>query len=171
MNSRRMAVETFQQQPSLQATLLASGLTLFLLIGILPAQAANPQVPWECSNYEGDPQTRCLNTFIEFQREKIGQLEGKLQAQQDTVSQLKDQADRQAAATADLQRHLSDRPATTVVPALYPHTYAYPQGLGFRLYLGLGRSWIYGPPNYYFPYWSPRYNLHLHWGHHRGHHR
>jgi hypothetical protein len=163
MNSRRTAVETFRQQPSLQTALRASGLTILLLIASLPARAASPQVPWECSNYDGDAQTRCLNAFIELQREKIGQLEGQLQAQQSTVGQLKDQADRQAAATADLQRQLSDRPATTVAPVPYPYTYFYPPGLGFGLYLG--RPWIYGPSYYYRPYWSSRY--HRHGGHRR----
>lgn len=165
MNGRRTAVETLRQHPSLRTTIWVSGLALLLLIGVLPARAATPQVPWECSNYEGDAQTRCLNTFIEFQREKIGQLEGQLQAQQVTVGQLKDQVDRQAAATANLQRQLSDRPTTTVAPAPYPFMYFYPPSLGFGLYLG--RPWIYGygPSYYYRPYWGPLF--YRHWGHRR----
>ncbi|TKS60940.1 MAG: hypothetical protein EWM72_00927 [Nitrospira sp.] len=165
MNGRRSVVETFRQHPSLQATIWVIDLTLLLLIGALPVRAEIPRVPWECSNYEGDTQTRCLNTFIEFQREKIGQLEGQLQAQQDTVGQLKNQVDRQAAATADLQRQLSDRPTTTVAPDPYPYVYFHPPGLGFGLYLG--RPWIYGygPPYYYRPYWGPLF--YRHWGHRR----
>jgi len=163
MNSRRTAVEPFRHHPSLQATALTSGLAVLLLIGTLPARASTPQVPWECSNYEGAAQTRCLNTFIEFQREKIGQLEGQLQAQQGTVGQLKDQVDRQAAATADLQRQLSDRRATRIVPAPYPYTYFYPPRLGFGFYFG--RSWRYGPQYYYSPYWGP--HQYRPWGHRR----
>lgn len=163
MNSRTTAVETFQQQPWLHAMLWAGGLAGFLFLAALPARAASTQVPWECSTYEGDAQTRCLNTFIELQREKIGQLEGQLQAQQGTVGQLKDQVDHQAAATADLQRQLSDRPTTTIVPSPYPYVYVYPPSLGLGLYLG--RPWIYGSPYYFRPYWGRRHDRH--WGHHR----
>ena len=48
----------------------------------LSAEAASPQVPWECSNYTDEAQTRCLNAFIERQQEQIAQLEGRVQAQQ-----------------------------------------------------------------------------------------
>lgn len=161
MNSHTTTMATSHQEPSQSPTLLASGLVAFILLAALPARAGNTVVPWECSHYEGDAQTRCLNTFIELQREKIGQLEGQLQAQQGAVGQLKDQVDRQAAATADLQRQLSDRPTTAVVPAPYPYTYIYPPGIGFGLYLG--RPWIYGSPFYYRPYWGPRY--YRHWRH------
>src|SRR5262245_27948610 len=89
----------------------------------LPAHAAKQQVPWECSNYSDEVQTRCLNAFIEQQREQIGKLEGQLQAQQDMMGQLRGQADRQAAATAQLQQQLAQPPvASTVVPV----PYAYP---------------------------------------------
>jgi len=118
------------------------------------AHAAGPQVPWECSNYGEEAQTRCLNAFIEHQREQIERLEGQLQAQREAVGQLKNQIDRQASATADLQQQLSQRPATTVVPTPYAYTYAYPP-VGLGLYLG--RPWIYGPPYYYHPYWGPRF--------------
>jgi hypothetical protein len=167
MNNHNTRVKAVQEDTSIRILLWASGIAVLLLFMfmVLPARAAAPQVPWECSNYEGDAQTRCLNTFIESQREKIGQLEGQLQAQQGTVGQLKDQVDRQAAATADLQRQLSDRPATSIVPApyLYPYAYSYPPGIGIGLYLG--RPWIYGPPYYYRPFWGPRY--YRHWGHRR----
>lgn len=121
--------------------------------------AANPSIPWECSTYEGEAQSRCLNAFIEHQREEIERLEGQLQAQQGTVGQLKDQVDRQAAATADLQRQLSDRPLTTVVPSPYPYAYVYPPTFGFGLHFG--RPWIYGPPYVYRPF-RP-YGYYRHW--------
>jgi hypothetical protein len=127
------------------------------------AQAAGPQVPWECSNYSDEAQTRCLNAFIEHQREQIGKLEGQLQAQQDMVGQLKGQVDRQAATTAQLQQQLSQPPGTTaVVPAPYVYSYAYaypPVGIG----LYFGSPWIYGPGYYGRPFWGPRL-FYGHWG-------
>lgn len=171
MNNQNIRVKAVQEDRSIRILLWASSIAVLLLFMFMaaPARAAAPQVPWECSTYEGDAQTRCLNAFIESQREKIGQLEGQLQAQQGTVGQLKDQVDRQAAATADLQRQLSDRPVPSVVPApypypySYPYAYSYPPGIGFGLYLG--RPWIYGSPYYYRPFWGPRY--YRHWGHRR----
>lgn len=163
MNGRKTAMETFRRHIWLHTVVLTSSLTMVLLSAALPARAASLQVPWECSSYEGDAQTRCLNGFIELQREKIGQLEGQLRAQEEAVSQLKSRADRHAAATAELQRQLSDQPATTFVPAPYPFTYYYPPGIG--LGLSLGRPWIYGSPYYYGPHWGPRY--YRYWGHRR----
>src|SRR5512135_2718679 len=92
----------------------------------IPALANKAQVPWECSNYSDEAQIRCLNAFIEQQREQIGKLEGQLHAQQEAVGQLKGQIDRQAAATADVQQQLSQRPTPVVVPGHYAFTYTYP---------------------------------------------
>ncbi|HEX8749747.1 MAG TPA: hypothetical protein VF732_01430 [Nitrospira sp.] len=148
-------------------------LPLYTVIGMglfaLPALASNQQVPWECSNYSDEAQTRCLNAFIEQQRDQIGKLEGQLQAQQEMVGQLRGQADRQAAATAQLQQQLAQPPvATTVVPVpyAYPYAYAYPP-VGIGLYFG--RPWLYGPGfyGYYYgrPFWGPRFYGHRgrHW--------
>ena len=135
--------------------LLIGGATAAMLLWAVAAWAAGPQVPWECSNYSEEAQTRCLNAFIEQQRDQISKLESQLQAQQETVNQLKGQVDRQAATSADLQRELSQRPSTTtVVPTPYAYSYAYPP-IGLGLYIG--RPWIYGPPYYYHPYWGPRF--------------
>lgn len=161
MNSHRTSVATFQQHPFLSFLSAVSGVIFLSLTGTLTAHAANPQIPWECSNYNGEAQTRCLNSFIELQREKIGQLEGQLQAQQSALGQFKDLADRQAAATADLQRQLSDRPSTAVLPVPYPSAYYYPPGFG----LYLGRPWVYGSPYYYRGYWNQ--GFHRHGGHRR----
>ena len=124
----------------------------------LSVEAASPQVPWECSNYTDEAQTRCLNAFIEHQQEQIAQLEGRVQAQQDLVGQLKGQIDRQAAAT-------SQPPVATAIvppPYVYPYTYTYPP-VGIGLYLG--RPW--GVPGYYGyygrPYWGPRF-FYRHYG-------
>jgi hypothetical protein len=131
----------------------------------LSAQAESPQVPWECSNYTDEAQTRCLNAFIERQQEQIAQLEGRLQAQQDLVGQLKGQVDRQTAATAQLQQQLAQPPVATAVvppPYVYPYAFAYPP-VGLGLYLG--RPWI-GPGYYGYygrPYWGPR-SYYRHYG-------
>ena len=140
----------------------AWGLGIWILLSTLPVHATEAQVPWECSGYSGEAQARCVQALIELQRDKIAKLEG----------QLKEQSDRQAAATADLQRQLADRPSTVQpVPYAYPYpyTYWYPP-VGFSLFLG--RPWIYGPPYLYrpYPYYpGPRffgYNR-GHWGRHR----
>ena len=112
----------------------------------LPAQASESQTPWECSSYTGDAHTRCVAAFVESQRDQIAALQGKMQAQQETVNQLKNQLDRQASTSADLQRRLAQPPA--VVQAA-PPLYTYPS-VGFGLYLG--SPWIYGPPYYYPPF-------------------
>ncbi|MGC4098455.1 MAG: hypothetical protein QM706_15180 [Nitrospira sp.] len=104
----------------------------------LPSIAETVQVPWECSNYTGDAQTRCVHALLEAQQKKIAELEGKLQFQEGTVSQLKSQLDRQSTATADLQRQLAERPSTSIVPIPYSYPYSYGYGYGYPLGLGLG---------------------------------
>lgn len=134
--------------------LLAWGLGTGFLLSAFPALATEAQVPWECSGYSGEAQTRCVQALIEIQREKIAKLEGELQAQQATVNQLKEQASRQAAA-----------PPVTVTPGPYaypyPYTYWYPPA-GFSLYFG--RPWIYGSPYFYGPSFSFSYGPRLFYG-------
>jgi hypothetical protein len=131
------------------------------------AEAATSPVPWECSNYTDEAQTRCLNAFIERQQEQIGQLEGRLEAQQEMVGQLKSQVDRQNATTSQRQEQLSQPPVTAAIvppPYVYPYAYAYPPA-GIGLYLG--RPWI-GPGFYGYygrPYWGPRF-FYRHYGRH-----
>jgi hypothetical protein len=127
--------------------------------------------PWECSGYSGDAHTRCLNAFIEVQQEKISKLEGELRTQQSSVNELRDRVDRQRAATADLERQLSDRSnaerlyAPPLAP-FYSYSYSYPS-VGFGLYLG--SPWYYGSPYLYRPfgpsfYFGPRFFGHRHFG-------
>jgi hypothetical protein len=145
------------------------GLVVMTVVGMgpfaLPVHAASQQVPWECSNYHDEAQIRCLNAFIEQQREQIGKLQGQLQAQEEMVGQLKGQVDRQAAARAQIQQQLTQSPVTPAivpVPYAYPYAYAYPPvGIGFYF----GRPWYYGPGFYGYygrPFWGPRY--YGHWG-------
>lgn len=148
-----------------QSILIAGAAAAALLLAAGLAHAENQPVPWECSTYEGEAQTRCLNTFIELQREEIGKLKGQLQAQQGTLEQLKQQSDRQAAATADMQRQIAAPPAIIpAAPSYSVYTYAYPPAIGLGLYLG--SPGFYGYPYYYRPriYWGPRY--YRHWGRH-----
>ena len=157
-----------QPQYFVPSILIAGAAAAALLLAAGLAHAENQPVPWECSNYEGEAQTRCLNMFIELQREEIGKLKGQLQAQQGTVEQLKQQSDRQAAATASMQQQLAAPP--TIVPATpySAYTYVYPPTVGLGLYLGSPGFYGYGYPyygrSYYRPniYWGPRYNRH--WG-------
>ena len=129
------------------------------------ATANSQHVPWECSNYAEEAQTRCLNAFIEHQQEQIGKLESQLQTQQNMVGQLKGQVERQAAATAQLQQQLAQAPVTPPIvppPYVYPYAFAYPPP-GIGLYLG--RPWI--GPGYYGYYsrpWGPRFHYYGHYG-------
>lgn len=149
-----MQVEIFQERLSRALVLTGS---LVCLLFPFQSIAETLQVPWECSNYTGDAQTRCVNAFLEAQQKKIAELEGKLQAQEGTVSQLKSQLDRQSTATADLQRQLVERPTTSIVPIpySYPYSYGYPLGLGLGFGLHFGSSGIYAPS--YRPFWGHRH--------------
>ena len=139
---------------------LIGAIGIGIVLAWVPAQAGDSQIPWECSSYTGDAQTRCVEGFAESQRNQIATLQGTLQAQQETVTISKDQLDRQISASAALQRQIAQPPA--IVQAI-PPLLTYPL-LGLSLYLG--SSWIYGPPFIYRPYiYGPR-----HYGsHHLGH--
>lgn len=138
----------------------AAAAALFLATGL--AQAESQPGLWECSTYEDEAKTRCLNMFIELQREEIGRLKGQLQAQQGAVEQLKEQSERQAAANADMQRQVAAPPAIIPGAPYSAYTYVYPPAIGLGLYLG--RPGFYGYPYYYRPriYWGPRF--YRHWG-------
>lgn len=148
-----MDAGTFQYR--LPRALVFAG-SLACVLFPFPSIAETLQVPWECSNYTGDAQTRCVNAFIEAQQKKIAELEGKLQAQEGTVGQLKSQLDRQATATADLQRQLTERPANSMIPVPYPYSYGYPLGLGLGFGLQFGNSGIYASP-FSSPFWGHRH--------------
>ena len=139
---------------------LAGMIGIGMLLAGLPAQASDSPAPWECSSYSGDAHTRCVEAFVELQRNQIAALQEKMKSQEETVNRLKDQLDRQASTSADLQRQLAQRPA--VVQAA-PPLYSYPS-VGFGLYLG--NPWIYGSPYYYSPFfYGPRYYGLGYWGH------
>ena len=151
--------ESSRKTAGLWPQLLIGAVGIGMVLAGLPAQASESQTPWECSSYTGDAHTRCLEGFAESQRDQIAALQGKLQAQQETVKLLKDQLDRQATANTELQRQLVRPPSVVqVVPPLY----AYPS-VGLGLYLG--SPWIYGSPLFYRPHvFVPHYYGLGHWG-------
>ena len=152
--------ESSRKTAKLWPQLLIGAIGIGMVLAGLPAYASESQTPWECSSYTDDAHTRCVEAFAESQRDQIAALQGKLQAQQETVNLLKDQLDRQASTSADLQRQLAQPPA--VVQAV-PPLYAYPP-VGLGLYLS--RPWIYGQPYFYRPYvYGPGYYGHRHRGH------
>ncbi len=141
---------TWEEQARLTLFLLLM-MGLALVLAARPAHAADAQGPWECSNYTGDAHTRCLEAFVQAQRDQIATLQGQVQAQQDTVNQLKAQMDHQAAAAASAQPQYA--PPPTIVQTVPPF-YAYPP-VGLGLYFG--RPYFYGPPYFYRPYfYGPR---------------
>ncbi len=146
-----------------QAILVAAAISLTVSHG---AYAADASVPWECSNYSGEAQVRCMQTFIEAQRDEIGKLEADLQSQRSQIGALQDQLDRHSRATADLQRQLDQPPRVAPAPSPYvyaypypypPYSYAYPPGIGLGLYFGT--PGFYGSPYFYL---GPRYYRHHH---------
>ena len=149
-----------RKTPGLWPWILIGAIGIGMGLAGLPAQASEPQAPWECSNYTGDAHTRCVETFAEAQRDQIAALQEKVQTQQETVNLLKNQLDRQASTNADLQRQLARPPA---VVQTGPPLYAYPP-VGFSLYMG--SPWIYGPPYYYSPFF---YGSYYYGPRHRGH--
>ena len=156
MNDRAIHRQDFSKKTrELWPQLFIGAIGIGVVLAGLPAQASESQTPWECSSYTGDAHTRCLEAFVESQRDQIAALRGKMQAQQETVNQLKDQLDRQASTSADLQRQLAQPPA--VVQAVPPPFVYPPVGLG----LYLGRPWIYRPSFFYRPYvYGPRHRGH-----------
>jgi len=152
--------DSYRKTAGLWPHLLIGAIGIGMVLAGLPAQANESQTPWECSSYTGDAHTRCVEAFAESQRDQIAALQGKLQAQQETVNFLKDQLDRQASTSAELQRQLAHSPSVVqVVPPLYP----YPSvGLSFSL----GRPWIYGSPFFSSPY---VYGLRYYGPRHRDH--
>lgn len=131
--------------------------------------------PTECRAYSGAAHLNCLYAYIEIQRSKSGNVEEELKAQKQMLGQLRDQMDRQASASRDLQRSLAERDtaasSTYIAPPIYPG-FGYP-GFGYGYgyprygYPAPGLSLYLGVPGYYWgrPFYGPRF-----FGHRFGHH-
>ena len=166
MNNRAIqGIRSSRMTTQLWSQLFIGAIGIAIVLTGLPAYASESQTLWECSNYTGDAHTRCLEAFAQTQRDQIAELQGKVQAQQETINSLKTQADRQASANADLQRQLARPPA--VVQAIPPF-YTYPP-VGLGLSLNFGSPGIYGSPFYYPPFafgppfFGPRYRSYYGW--------
>ncbi|MDE3049671.1 MAG: hypothetical protein KGJ48_07190 [Nitrospirota bacterium] len=168
MSTTLALISTASDRHSLNSSSILAAVIIGLTF-VSGAYGADTTVPWECSNYSGEAQTRCMNALIEEQRDRIGKLEGQIQSQQSQMGTLQDQVDRQSSASADAQQPPNSSPPATQAPGpyayayppyAYPYGYAYPPGFGLGLYFG--SPYFYGPR-----YWGPRY--YGHWGH--GHHR
>jgi hypothetical protein len=128
--------------------------------------------PWECRAYSGAAYLNCLYAYIEIQRSKSEKVEEELKAQKQMLGQLRDQMDRQASASRDLQRSLAERDTTAssvyMAPPIYPGfgypgfgygygypSYGYPPS-GFSLYLGVP-GYYWGRPFYGPGFFGPRF--------------
>ena len=126
--------------------------------------------PMECGAYSGRAHLNCLYAYIEIQHSKRGKVEEELNAQKQALRQLRDQVDRQASASQDLQRRLAERDSAAssyLAPPIYPG-FGYP-GFGYPRYgySAPGLSLYLGAPGYYWggPFYGPRF-----FGHRFGHH-
>lgn len=158
--------------------IFACGVGVGLLLSSVPAIAQEPDVPWECSGYSGEAQTRCIKTLLELQQEKMAKLEEQLKAQERTLNDLKEKMERQEAVTGrDAQAYQQDSgyPRVPYVPA-----YAYPYGPSYG-YGQVPPIGIYVQPPWRYPryygygpgYWGrPGFGFNFRFGGgHRHHHR
>lgn len=125
---------------------------LGLLLSALPVGAAEPPVPWECSEYSGEAQVRCMHTLFELQQDKIAKLEEQLKVQEGTVNELKEKMDRQeAAARREAKAAYKGDPRWPPPPYSPPVAPSYAPSYGYApvppIGIYLGNPWRY--PRYY----------------------
>lgn len=123
---------------------------LLLCLSSAQAIAQDTAVPWECSQYTGAAQTRCMHTLLELQEEKIAKLEEQLKTQEGTVNELKEKMDRQEALAR--RQAQADKQDPRYPPPPYVPAYAYPYGPSYG-YAQVPPIGIYLQP----PWRSPRY--------------
>ncbi len=129
-----------------------SGLcVLGMVFWSVSSSAAEQAVPWECTGFTGEAQSRCTRTFTELRQEKIAKLEKELEFQKQKTQQYQQQLAQQASTTAKLERKLSRKrsrwynsPSLHVFPPLS-------LGLHFGRDRFFGGSLFYGNPRYYGP--------------------
>ncbi len=123
------------------------------------ASAPSFRSPQECRAYTGDAHLNCLYAYIEMQQSKTGRIEEELKTQKGMLGQLREQIDRQAAASSDVQRRLDEGQATTPPPAVYVQPPVYPGYFPGYYYPSPGLSFFFGVPRYYYgyPFYGPRF--------------
>lgn len=95
--------------------------------------AQAPNVPWECSEYTGEAQTRCMHVLLELQQNHIAKLEARLNAQERTVNDLKEKVDRQEAFASRDARVYKQVPRYPLTSYASPYAYAPLRPLGIYL--------------------------------------
>jgi hypothetical protein len=159
------------------SSVLACGIGLGFSVSVPYAMAQETDVPWECSEYSPEAQTRCMKTLVEIQQEKIVRLEEQLKAQEGAVNELKEKMDRQeAVARHEAQTSKQDPryPPPPYVPAYappYAPAYGYVQAPSIGVYIQppwrYPRYYGYGPG-----YWSQpglSFNFRFGGGHRHSH--
>ncbi len=127
-----------------------SGLCILgMMFWSVSAGAADQAVPWECTGFAGEAQSRCTRTFTELRQEKIAKLEQELKFQEQKNQQIQQQLSQQASTAAKLERKLTRKRSrwyNSPSVQIYP-----PLGLGLRFGRGrfFGGSLFYGNPRYY----------------------
>ena len=159
--------------------MLACCVGLGMSMGHSHTFAQDSNVPWECSGYSGDAQTRCMTTLMELQQEKIDKLAKELKAQEGIVNQLKEKLDRQEALALS-QVQTSKQNSRYRPPYVSPYAYSYgsfygyaqfpPNGIHLQSPWGYPRYYGYGPG--YCGYGAPAIGFGFRFGGgHRHHHR
>ena len=150
-----------------------------LCIGVMVSgravEAEGFRPPEECKAYTGDAHLNCLYAYIEMQKDKLTKFDDELRTQKGALAQLRDQVDRQASMTDDLQRRMAERPnGASPTPPVYTYPpvvggfYGYPPMIGAYPYPAPGFSFYVGPRFYYGP---PYYFYHHRFFGPRGHRR
>ena len=125
----------------------------------VPASASRFRSPQECQAYTGDAHLNCLYAYIEMQQSKTGRIEEELKTQKGMLGQLREQIDRQAAASSDVQRRLDEGQTTIPPPPVYVQPPVYPGYFPGYYYPSPGLSLFFGGPRYYYgyPFYGPRF--------------
>ena len=131
--------------------LVVWGVGFGLMVFAMPVEAQESAVPWECSEYSGEAQTRCMRMLLELQQEKIARLEEQLKTQEGTVNELKEKMDRQEALARREAKVYKKDPRWPPPPYVAPATPSYAPSYGYApgppVGIFLPRLWGY--PRYY----------------------
>ena len=143
-------LKTFQVRSWLPVLLMWGVGTMVLGGANVFAQEAG--IPWECSEYSGEAQTRCMRMLLELQQEKIAKLEAQLKAQEGTLAELKSKVDRQQALANQEKKTYKKDPRWPPPPYVPPAAPAYAPSYGPPYsYVPLPPIGIYVPPPWQYP--------------------